>query len=78
MNSRIINFSDILLKVNEQKSDRDAILDVIVLPAITEIIREVGLEPLKFFSDDVSLKRFMELPIKTKEEDDAFGSVVYD
>ena len=45
MNSRIINFSDILLKVNEQKSDRDAILDIIVLPAITEIIREVGIEP---------------------------------
>lgn len=78
MNSRIINFSDILLKVNEQKSDRDAILDVIVLPAITEIIREVGLEPLKFFSDDVSLKRFMELPITHKEEDDSFCSVFYD
>ena len=78
MNSKIINFSDILLQSHEQKSDRDAILDVVVLPAITEIIRKIGLEPLMFFSDDVSLKKFMECPLTHREEDNSFCSVFYD
>lgn len=78
MESKIINFSDILLRAHEQESDRDAILDVIVLPEVDEIIKEAGLNPMKFCSDDTSLKRFMELPITHKEEDDSFCSVYYD
>lgn len=78
MKSKIINFSDILLQAHEQESDRDAILDVVVLPEINGIIQEAGLDPMKFFSDDASLRRFLELPITHKEEDDSFCSVYYD
>lgn len=78
MNSKIIDFSDILLQAHEQKSDRDAILDVVVLPAITDIIQKIGLDPLMFFSDDVSLKKFMECALTHREKDDSFCSVFYD
>ena len=78
MDSKIINFSDILLKAHEQENDRDAILDVVVLPAITELIQEAGLNPMCFTSDDASLKEFENRPITYKEVDGTFCSVYYD
>lgn len=63
MNTKIIDFADAVLKANEQEKDRDAIFDVVVIPAVEEIIKEAGLVPMKFVVLDSSLQSFMERPI---------------
>lgn len=78
MNTKIIDFADAVLKANEQEKDRDAIFDVVVIPAVEEIIKEAGLVPIKFVVLDSSLQSFMERPITYKEEDDSFCTVYYD
>lgn len=78
MNAKIISFSDLLLKANEQENDRKAIFDMVVMPAVSEIIQEAGLVPMKFSVMDSSLQDFMERPITYKEPDGTFCSVYYD
>lgn len=78
MDKKIIRFSDLKMIANEQPIDRDAILDIVVLPEIDAIIQEAGLNPMKFRSNDTSLNAFMNLPIKHREEDDSFCTVSYD
>lgn len=78
MSAKIISFSDVLLKKNEQESDRAAIIDVVVIPAVSELIEEAGLIPMRFTVLDSSLKDFLERPVTYKEEDGSFCSVYYD
>ena len=74
----IFNFSDLLLEKNVQKEDRDAIIDVVVRPEITEVIREASLDPNKFVLNEESMTSFMTKPITDREEDGALVSIYYD
>lgn len=51
---------------------------MVVIPAVSKIIQEAGLVPMKFSVMDSSLHDFMERPITYKEPDGAFCSVYYD
>ena len=46
MDTNIIKFSDIVLKASEKPRNREAILDVVVRPSITEVLQKAGLDPL--------------------------------
>lgn len=68
MGTNIIKFSDILLKASEKPGDREAILDVVVRPSITEVLQEAGLDPQKFSAVDCSIQRFWSCRSHTRKK----------
>ena len=73
-----MKISDSLLRAKKQVLDRYAVLDIVIIPEITEVIRQAGLEPTDFVVDKASLKAFVEKPNTHKEDDGLFGCVYYD
>lgn len=55
-----MKISDSLLRAKKQVLDRYAVLDIVIIPEITEVIRQAGLEPTDFVVDEASLKAFVE------------------
>ena len=74
----VYDISDLLLRKNEQQDDRDAIVDMVALPEITQIIRDAGLDPFHFTVNEKSMESFLSKQITDTEEDGALGSVYYD
>ena len=74
----IYDISDLIISKNEQQNDRDAIVDIVALPKITQIIRDAGLNPIHFTVNKQSMESFLSKHITDTEEDGALGSIFYD
>ena len=75
---KVLNYSEFLLKKEEQPKDRNAILTVAVLPEAEAIIEQAGLESLFFHLNKESEQIFKKKPVDYKEPDDSFSDIYYD